>query len=311
MDFAQPFRSNRGYYLELIFNYFIREEPMSKTAIVTDSTAWIPRELIEQYNITVAPQVLIWGEETLNDGVDIQPQEFYARIKTAKVMPTTSQVSIVTMQNIFADLLEKGFDVLGVLISSNLSGTMHSAIQGRESLSTGKEKVHLVDSQSTAMAMGFQVLAAARAAADGASAEDAKAVAEKARDHTGVFFAVDTLEFLHRGGRIGGAQRFIGTALNMKPVLAIVDGRVEAVERIRTKSKAIDRVLELVAEKTNGQTPIRLASLHANAPDEARSLLERAAKELGAEESIFTEVSPVIGNHAGPGTVGLAYMYGM
>ena len=284
---------------------------MSKTAIVTDSTAWIPRELIDQYNITVAPQVLIWGDETLNDGVDIQPQEFYARIKTAKVMPTTSQVSIVTMQNIFTDLLEKGFDVLGVLISSNLSGTMHSAIQGRESLGTGKEKVHLVDSQSTAMAMGFQVLAAARAAADGASAEDAKAVAEKARDHTGVFFAVDTLEFLHRGGRIGGAQRFIGTALNMKPVLAIVDGRVEAVERIRTKGKAIDRVLELVAEKTKGQTPIRLASLHANAPEEARSLLDRAAKELGAKESIFTEVSPVIGNHAGPGTVGLAYMYGM
>jgi DegV family protein with EDD domain len=284
---------------------------MSKTAIVTDSTAWIPRELIDQYNITVAPQVLIWGEETLNDGVDIQPQEFYARLKTAKVMPTTSQVPIVTMQNIFAGLLEKGFDVLGIFISSKLSGTIQSAIQGREALSQGQDKVHIVDSQSTAMAMGFQVLAAARAAADGASAVDAKAVAEKARDHTGVYFAVETLEFLHRGGRIGGAARLIGTALNMKPVLALVDGRVEAVERIRTKSKALDRVLELVAEKTKGQSPIRLASLHANAPDEARALLDRAAKELNAAESIFTEVSPVIGNHSGPGVVGLAYMFGM
>ncbi|RJP48074.1 MAG: DegV family protein [Anaerolineaceae bacterium] len=284
---------------------------MSKIALVTDSTAWIPKDLLDQYNITVAPQVLIWGEETLNDGVDIQPQEFYARIQTAKVMPTTSQVPIVTMQNIFAGLLDKGFDVLGIFISSKLSGTMQSAIQGREALSQGQDKIHIVDSHATAMAMGFQVLAAARAVADGASVLDAKAVAEKARDHTGVYFAVETLEFLHRGGRIGGAARLIGTALNMKPVLALVDGRVEAVERIRTKGKALDRVLELVAEKTKGQPPIRIASLHANAPEEARALLDRASKELNAAESISTEVSPVVGNHAGPGVVGLAYMFGM
>ena len=284
---------------------------MSKIAIVTDSTAWIPKDLIAQYSITVAPQVLIWGEETLNDGIDIQPQEFYARIKTAKVMPTTSQVPIVTMQSIFSGLLDKGFDVLGIFISSKLSGTVQSALQGREMLGKGAEKVHVLDSQSTAMALGFQVLAAARAVADGANVADAKAVAEKARDHTGVYFAVDTLEFLHRGGRIGGAARLIGTALNMKPVLAVIDGRVEAIERIRTKSKALDRVLELVAEKTSGQSPIRIASLHANAPEEARSLLDRASKALNATESIFTEVSPVVGNHAGPGTVGLAYMAGM
>lgn len=284
---------------------------MSKTAIVTDSTAWIPKDLLVKHNITVAPQVLIWGEQTLNDGIDIQPQEFYTRIKTAKFMPTTSQVAIVTMQGIFGDLVEKGFDVLGVFISSKLSGTMQSAVQGREALGKGQEKVHLVDSQSTAMAMGFQALAAARAVEDGASVMEAKAVAEKGRDHTGVFFAVDTLEFLHRGGRIGGAQRFIGAALNMKPVLALKDGRVEAVERIRTKGKAVERVFELVAEQVGGKSPIRLASLHANAPDEARALLDRAVKELGAVESIFTEVSPVVGNHAGPGTVGLAYMAGM
>ncbi|MBI5932072.1 MAG: DegV family protein [Chloroflexi bacterium] len=284
---------------------------MSKTAIVTDSTSWIPKDLLAKYNITVAPQVLIWGEQTLNDGVDIQPKEFYERIKTAKVMATTSQVPIVTMQAIFSDLLEKGFDVLGVFISSKLSGTMQSAMQGREALSAGRDKVYLVDSESTAMAMGFQALAAARAVEDGASVTEAMAVAVKAREHTGVFFAVDTLEFLHRGGRIGGAQRFIGTALNMKPVLAVLDGRVEAVERIRTKSKAMDRVLELVAEKTKGKSPIHLASLHANAAEEARALLDRATKQLGAVESIFTEVSPVVGNHAGPGTVGLAYLAGM
>ncbi len=284
---------------------------MSKTAIVTDSTAWIPKDLIDEYNIIVAPLVLIWGEEILNDGIDIQPHEFYARLKTTKVMPTTSQVPIITMQNIFSGLIEKGFDVLGIFISSKLSGTVQSAIQGREALSQGREKVHILDSRATAMAMGFQTLAAARAVAGGANVAEAKAVAEKARDHVGVYFAVDTLEFLHRGGRIGGAQRLIGTALNMKPVLALVDGRVEAVERIRTKGKALNRILELIAEKTKGQSTIHLASLHANAPDEARALLDRATKELNATESIFTEVSPVVGNHAGPGVVGLAYLAGM
>jgi len=173
------------------------------------------------------------------------------------------------------------------------------------------EKVTVIDSYSTAMAMGFQVLAAARAAEAGASLKEVVALAEKAREHTGVYFAVDTLEFLHRGGRIGGAQRFLGTALNMKPILAVLDGRVEAIERIRTKGKALERVIELVVEKTKGQSPIRLSTLHANAPEEARQILEKAASILNPDETVFADVSPVIANHAGPGTVGLAYMAGM
>ena len=284
---------------------------MSKIALVTDSTAYIPQELVQQYNLTVAPQVLIWGEETYEDGVDIQPDEFYTRLKTAKVMPTTSQVSIATMKSIFESLVEKDFDVLGIFVSSKLSGTLQSAIQAKEMLEKAGEKVTFVDSNSTAMAMGFQVLTVARAIADGASLDDAVALAEKARSHTGVYFAVDTLEFLHRGGRIGGAQRFLGTALNMKPVLAVQDGRVEAVERIRTKSKALERVLELVIEQTEGKSPIRLATLHASAEEEARTLLNKASKALDPIESILTSVSPVVGTHAGPGTVGLAYMAGM
>lgn len=284
---------------------------MSKIAIVTDSTAYIPSDLVEQYNLTVAPQVLIWGEETYQDGVDIQPDEFYERLKTTDVMPTTSQVSIATMKSIFESLVEKGHDVLGIFLSAKLSGTIQSAVQAKEMMEKAGEKVTFVDSESTAMAMGFQVLTVARAVEDGASLKDAIALAEKAREHTGVYFAVDTLEFLHRGGRIGGAQRFLGTALNMKPVLAVQDGRVEAVERIRTKSKALERVFELVMEQTQGKTPIRLATLHASAEDEARTLLDKATNELNAAESIMTTVSPVVGTHAGPGTVGLAFMAGM
>lgn len=284
---------------------------MGKVAIVTDSTAYLPPDLIQRYGITVTPQILIWGDETFRDGVDIQPQEFYQRLKTAKVMPTTSQVSVVTMQNTFQHLVDNGHEVLGIFISSKLSGTIQSALQAKELMSAAGEKVTIVDSLTTAMAMGFIVLTAARAAQDGASLRECQQIAEKAREHVGVYFVVDTLEFLHRGGRIGGAQRFLGTALNMKPVLSLRDGRVEAVERIRTKGKAIERVLELVAEDVKGRSPVRLATLHANAAEEAKQLLERASAMFQATESIFSEVSPVIGTHAGPGTVGLAYMAGM
>ena len=226
-------------------------------------------------------------------------------------MPTTSQVSPATMQSTFEGLIERDYEVLGIFIAAKLSGTIQSAVQAIEMMGNAGEKVKIVDSNTTAMAMGFQVLTVARAVENGASIEEAVALAERSRETTGVYFAVDTLEFLHRGGRIGGAKRFLGTALNVKPVLAVIDGHVEAVEQIRTKKKAVDRVLELVKEQVAGKTPIHLATLHAAAEDEARTLLERASNELNATESIMSTVSPVVGTHAGPGTVGLAYMAGI
>ncbi|MGA7194311.1 MAG: DegV family protein [Anaerolineales bacterium] len=281
---------------------------MSKIAFVTDSTAYIPKELCKAHNISVMPQLLIWGDQTYRDEVDIQPNEFYARLKTAKVMPTTSQVPMLDMQQTFQQLIEKDFEVLGIFISAKLSGTLQSAIQARETLGAAGGKISLVDSNTTAMAMGFIILAAARAAEQGANVKECVALAEKAKEHVGVYFAMDTLEFLHRGGRIGGGTRFIGSALNLKPILALKDGRVEAEDRVRTKSKAIDRILELVGEQVKGKSNIRVATLHANAEDEARILLDRATKEFNAIESILSSVSPVVGVHAGPGTVGLAFM---
>ena len=284
---------------------------MARIAVVTDSTAYIPQELVEAHHITVAPQVLVWGDKTYSDGVDIQPEEFYKRLQTAAVMPTTSQVSVVTMQGIFQRLVEAGLDVFGVFISGKFSGTMQSAIQGREMLGPAAAKVTLVDSQASAMALGFQALAAARAAEAGATIAELQQLVERSRAHVGVYFAVETLEFLHRGGRIGGAQRFIGSALNLKPILALRDGRIEAEDRVRTKSKAVDRVLELVARDVKGKTNIRLATVHANAEAEATDLLARAAREVGAIEQVVASLSPVVGAHTGPGTVGLAFMAGM
>jgi len=285
---------------------------MGKVAILTDSTSYIPQEYITRYKITVVPLVLIWGQETLEDGVDILPNEFYRRLATSKIMPTTSQVAIPTVHKAYASLIEQGYDVLGIFLSSKLSGTIQSAIQARELLpAPAREKVEIVDSLSTAMAMGFHILTAARAAEDGASLRDCRLLAEKAAQHTGLYFVVDTLEFLHRGGRIGGAQRFLGTALNLKPVLALRDGKVDAIERIRTKGKALERLVEIVVEQCAGKAPVRMAALHANAQAEAQSVLDSACERLNVTEKAITELSPVVGTHTGPGTVGLAYIADM
>jgi DegV family protein with EDD domain len=281
---------------------------MSKVAIVTDSTSYMPEELLKKYNISVAPQVLIWGDQTYRDGVDIKPLEFFTKLKTAKVMPTTSQASPATLQPIFQSLIEQGNDVIAIHVSSKLSGTVQSAIQAKEMLGAAGEKVTVIDSLSTSMAMSFQVLAVARAVEAGANLKEAVEVASRARDLSGVYLVPETLEFLHRGGRIGGAQRFIGTVLNMKPVLALQNGRVEGIERVRTKGKAHDRMVELVAERIKSKANIRVATLHANAPEDAKAVLAKAIAEFNPVESISTEVSPTVGTHTGPGTVGLAFM---
>lgn len=284
---------------------------MSKVALVTDSTSYIPREIREKYLITVVPQVVIWEGQSYEDDVTITPEQFYTRLRTAKVMPSTSQASVVNMHKAFSTLLDQGYDVLGIFVSAKLSGTYQSAVLGREQLTSGMEKVEILDSETTAMAMGFMVLAVARAAMDGASQADCKALAEKAKQHVGVYLTVETLEFLHRGGRIGGAQRFLGTALNLKPILAVEGGRVEPVERVRTRGKALDRVVELVMEKCAGKSPVHIATLHADSEADAKIMLDKITPLVNPVESIFAAVSPAVGANAGPGTVGLAYMAGM
>lgn len=284
---------------------------MSKTAVVTDSTAYIPDDLCQQLNITVVPLSVIWGGESYLDGVTMKTTEFYTRLKDAKVMPTTSQASPDAMRKAFSSLLEQGHDVMGVFISEKLSGTLDSARQAREELASAKDRIVLFDSQTVAMALGFQAMALARAAAQGASLKDCLKLAEEVRPNTGVFFAVETLEFLHRGGRIGGAQRLLGSALNMKPIITIKDGKVDAAGSVRTSNKAHDKVIELVAEHCAGKSMIRLATLQANAEDTAKDVLDKATKQLNAIESVLSAVSPAIGTHTGPGTVGLAYSTGI
>ena len=282
---------------------------MAKVAIVTDSTVNLPRNVISEYSITVVPQIVIWDNKTYLDGIDIQPGEFYTRLKTSQSMPSSSQVTPITMRDTFSGLLDQGFDVLAITVSSHLSGTMNSAIQAKDML-PGKP-VELVDSLSASMALGFQVLMAARAAKNGASLQECKAIAEKARKQSGVFFVVDTLEFLHRGGRIGGAARLLGTALNLKPILTVTDGKIEPVARVRTQRKAFEKMLNILEEKLDHGSISRLSVLHANAASQADQLMSELVERFHPAETIMTEVSPVIGTHTGPGTVGVAYLIDM
>ncbi|GAB4493915.1 MAG: DegV family protein [Anaerolineales bacterium] len=284
---------------------------MKKVAVLTDSTAYLPQDLLARYNIATIPLQVIWGEETFLDGVTIQPGAFYQRLQAAQTMPSTSQPSAGAMKEAFVRLLEQDSAVLGIFISSKLSGTIQSAIQGREMVGQDAQNIEIFDSQTTTMAMGFQVLAAARAAAEGESLQECVTAAEQARQHIGVHFVVDTLEFLHRGGRIGGAQRFLGTALNMKPILKIHEGKIQAEERVRTKGKALERLVEIVSEECRGKAPVRLAALHANSLAEAQSVLDKASALLNPIETFTCELSPVIGTHVGPGTIALAYQAGI
>jgi DegV family protein with EDD domain len=283
---------------------------MAKVAVLTDSTASIPDPLLKQYKINLVPLTVIWGEESFRDGVDIFPDEFYQRLSTSKIIPTTSQVTVPVMEQAFNELLEQGYDVLGIFISSKLSGTVDSALQARQNLTKNADKVSIVDSLATIMAMGWPVLTAARAAEAGENLAECTRITEQARDQTGVLFVVETLEFLRRGGRIGGAQAMLGTALNIKPLLELQEGRIESVEKIRTKGKAMERMLDMVGEKIGGRAPVRLAAAHANCPADADELLKKASERFHPVETVTSPLSPAIGAHAGPGTVALSYMTG-
>lgn len=285
---------------------------MSKVALVTDSTAYIPAELSKQSAIYTVPLQVIWGDETQRDGIDITPEAFYTRLQSARVLPTTSQPSPAAFKSIYEELLSQGYQILSVHISSKLSGTIDSAQQAKAMLP--QAPIEIVDSELTSMGMGYPVLLAARAAEQGATLKECKTLAEQACRNSGIIFAVNTLEFLHRGGRIGGAAAFLGTALNLKPLLELRGGRIEAVERIRTMSKATERLLDLIEQRVGSRTPIRLAAVHAGARELAETLLEKARTRFSissVSQTSIAEVSPVIGVHTGPGCVGLTFTAGM
>jgi DegV family protein with EDD domain len=276
-----------------------------KVAIVTDSTANLPDEIIAQYNIHVVPLNVNWGGQSYQDGIDITPAAFYERLKTDKESPTTSQPSAGQFEEVFSNLAESFESIVGIFISEPLSGTLDSA---RTAASTMPDfPLEIIDSRSISFGLGYMVLAAARAAQDGQNQAE---IAQAARNLINLMrftFVVETLEYLHRGGRIGGAQRLLGSVLSIKPLLHLEDGKVEALESIRTKRKAVNRMLDIAIEDTRDRGDVRAAILHASAPQEAEAFRQVVEEKLNPVELMLDELTPVIGTHVGPGTIGLVY----
>ena len=271
-----------------------------RVAVLTDSTAYLPDGVAEKYGITVVPLHVMLGERSVLEGVDLTPAEFAVWITAPGRAATTSQPSPAA----FAAALDglETDQVVAVHMSSKLSGTANAArLAGEASART----VRVVDSQSTAMGLGFAVIAAAEAAAMDADIEEVARAATDAAARTRTLFYVDTLEYLRRGGCIGAAAALFGTALSVKPLLEVLDGAIVPIEKVRTASRAIQR-LEDVAVEHAGEQPVDIAVHHLASAERATALAERLRSRVAGLQSLYaSEVGAVVGAHAGPGVLGI------
>jgi len=287
----------------------IEEATMNRGIIATDSSAYLPKEYVDQYQIPVLPLTVNWEGKSYYDGIDIQAEEFYQQLSQSKSMATTSQVTVGQFLEVFGKLLDAGNQVLYLGISSGISATIDSALQASAELGN-PENLIVMDSNLVSMALSLMVLEVARAAEKGASLQECQALAQDAYGRIGVYFTVDTLEYLHRGGRINSASRLLGSALNLKPILEIRGGKIELVESVISRKKALMRMVDLVEKGIDGRSPVRLAPFHAWSFDDMVVMENLAQERLNPIEIIRSEVSPVIGSHVGPVTVSMAYMVG-
>lgn len=276
-----------------------------KIVVVTDSSAYIPKGALEGLNVSVIPLWLIWDDERFRDGVDIDPPTFYRRLKESRTLPTSSQPSPGEFAAFFRQVAAEADAIISVLVSSKISGTIASAQAAQAQLPD--LTIRIVDSLSSSMGLGMVVLAAARAAAAGRSLDEVIAAAERMRERMHFLFVVDTLEYLHRGGRIGGARRLLGTALRVKPILQFRDGKIESLTQARTKRKAIIRILEIVEERLGGKGMAEAAVVDIDAPGDGDAVAEMIVERFGAPVVHRSTVSPVVGIHVGPGAIGIAF----
>ena len=280
----------------------------NNVAIVVDSTSTIPEEIVSQYDIHVIPLTLIWGEETFLDGIDMSASEFYERLRKDPIFPSTTQPSVSEFEQLYRKIGSDASDILVITLSGELSGTLNSAMQAKSLLPD--INIEIIDTRTMSMAAGYVALAAAREAKAGSSLEQCVNAARLANDNVGVLVTLDSLEYLHRGGRIGGARKLLAGALNIKPILTVDDGIVQDAGKVRTRRKALKHLIESVTDAVSGKNNIRLAGLHASSLDDAKYVLDECSKAVDPVESLMTELSPVVGAHVGPGGVGIAWSSG-
>jgi DegV family protein with EDD domain len=273
--------------------------------IVIDSTTDIPPETIRSLGLHVVPLSVIFGNDSYLDGVEMQAPEFYRRLTTENVFPTTSQPSPGSFEEKYREVLETSDGVVSIHLASKLSGTYASAIQAKSQMGSDGEAIRVVDSQTASMATGLIVLAAAEAAERGASVDEVAAVAESTVERTGVVFLLDTMEYLKRGGRIGSARAFLGSLLRFRPLLTIEYGVVKPLARPRSRRAGIKRLRALIEEAGEIESAAIISSLD---QEGAAALAEEISDLVPSDISTGHTIGPVLGAHCGSGVIGIAYV---
>jgi DegV family protein with EDD domain len=281
---------------------------MPSVAVVTDSTAYVPTEVAQREGITVVSLYVVFGSDrTVPESTITDFPAFFEELRSADSVPTTSQPSVGDFVSAYEPLLEGGNSVVSVHISEGLSGTVGAAQQAAEQLQRdgkGGERVHVVDTATAAGGIGLLALVAARAATSGASAEEVVARTNEARANYKMWFAVDTLEFLRRGGRIGAASAWIGSTMKIKPILT-VESTMTPVERVRTSARMFERMVDYAQQRHDSGSD-GFVIQHCCAPDQASRLVDRCRAIFWREPEYVSELGPVMSVHAGPGMLGLA-----
>ena len=270
--------------------------------IVTDSTCDLPHDLVTAYDITVVPLTVFFGDEALLDGVDIDPPAFYERLRSSKLHPRTSQPSVELFRTAYEELGQETDEIVSIHVSSKLSGTLNAASVAREEVANAL-RIDLIDSYSVSVGLGLIVLEAAAVAKAGGRLEDVVAAARRAMDCTEVYVMVDTLEYLQRGGRIGRARSLLGSVLSIKPLLHVEGGEIEPLDRVRTRTKAIERLYELAI----GKPRTRMMFVASSGGDtEAEAFVERLRPMLPHTDIGRAQIGPIVGVYSGPNALGIA-----
>jgi DegV family protein with EDD domain len=276
-----------------------------RIALITDSTCDIPPALIERQDITVVPLHVIWGAETFRDRVDMEPKAFYRRLTEDAAYPTTAHPTPDGFMKTYREALDgSAEEIVVITLSSELSGAFEAASQASTEIDG---PVHVFDSRGTTMGLGWQVLAAARVREAGGDARAMIQAADQVRQRVVLEVALDTLEYLHKGGRIGGATRFIGSLLNIKP-LVYVDhetGKVEAAARVRTRKRGLKTLYRRFFEQLDTGKDLHVAVMHGDAPEDAAEIADQIEREYSPTELLVGITGPVLGVHTGPRAIAL------
>jgi DegV family protein with EDD domain len=282
---------------------------MDRVAVVTDTTHYLPRDLVAQLDLHLVSLYVTFEGRTEREADITDLADFYDRLSASSEMPGTSQPSVGDFLAAYEPLLEAGRDIVSIHLSAGISGTFAAAEQARDQLverGIDPDRILVVDSATACAGLGMLAMAAASVAGAGGSAAEAAEAAQACRRDLKVWFAVDTLEFLRRGGRVGGAQAWLGSTLKIKPILSI-ESEILPIERVRTAKRTFERLIEyLTARHDDGCDTFFIQHIHA--PDQAERLVERGREIYGREPEMVSEIGPVIGAHVGPGLLGVSGM---